>query len=160
MLTTFVSCDQKLTNNEMSIESPLYDLQWILGSWSNESRQGIIGESWDIVNDSVFSGKGYALAKDGDTTFSESLRLLMHEGFLYYVPTVQGQNDDQPVWFKITGKGENFFTSENKSHDFPQLIKYTLESPEALHVLLEGIVDSVETKREFRFRKAKVRLMP
>lgn len=144
----------------MGIDSPLYSLQWILGSWSNESRQGMIGENWYRVNDSLFSGKGYALAKDGDTSFSESLHLMLHEGSLYYVPTVQGQNDDQPVWFKITGMGDNFFSSENKEHDFPQVIKYVLESPEVLYVLLEGSVDSVETKREFRFRKAKVRLMP
>ncbi|MBP6335926.1 MAG: hypothetical protein KA444_10695 [Bacteroidia bacterium] len=143
----------------VSNNSPLKKLEWILGEWSNQTKEGTIGEKWIFVNDSLFSGEGYSLNKM-DTVFKEMLSLLVHEGELYYVPTVSGQNDNQPVWFKIVEIKENFFRSENKQHDFPQIISYSSESPAALLAVIEGPIDSIETKREFRYRRAKVRLMP
>ena len=79
---------------------------------------------------------------------------------IYYVPTVSGQNDNQPVLFKMIEVGENYFVSENKKHDFPQIIRYTLEAPGVLLAVIEGNLNGKDEKREFRFRRATVRLMP
>ena len=45
-------------------------------------------------------------------------------------------------------------------HDFPQIIRYTLEGDDVLVVNLEGIVDSLPKSQELIMRRAKVRLMP
>jgi hypothetical protein len=145
--------------SDPAANSPLVKFEWLLGEWSNETKGQMIGEYWTKVNDSLFSANGFGL-KGIDTIFKESLQIVVHEGEIYYVPTVEGQNDNQPVLFKVTDIGENSFTSENKAHDFPQMIRYKLESPNSLLAIIEGMLNGEETKREFRFRRATVRLMP
>jgi len=132
---------------------------WLSGEWSNEAKGQIIGEYWRKINDSLFEGIGFGL-KGQDTVFKEHLQILTLDEEIYYVPTVSGQNDNQPVLFKMTDIGENYFISENKNHDFPQIIRYRLEAEGVLFAVIEGMLNGKETKREFRFRRATVRLMP
>ncbi|TAH42966.1 MAG: hypothetical protein EYC69_03830 [Bacteroidetes bacterium] len=139
--------------------SALKPFEWLLGNWSNEMKGQMIAEYWTKTNDSLFQGIGFGL-KGQDTIFKEMLQIIQIDGEIYYVPTVSGQNDNQPVLFKMIEVGENYFVSENKEHDFPQIIRYKLESPEVLFAVIEGTNQGKETKREFRFRKARLRLMP
>lgn len=163
------SCDSPKQENKTSesqpdtiqtaTSSPLKALEWLLGDWSNEMKGQMIGEYWTKTNDSLFQGIGFGL-KDQDTIFKEMLQIIQIDGEIYYVPTVSGQNDNQPVLFKMIDIGENYFVSENKEHDFPQIIRYKLESPSVLYAMIEGTEKGKEVKREFRFRKATLRLMP
>ncbi len=146
-------------NVSEKIDAPLKKFEWLLGEWSNEVKGQMIGEYWSKTNDSLFQGNGFGL-KDLDTIFKESLRIMLIDGEIYYVPTVSGQNDNQPVLFKVIEVAENSFVSENKSHDYPQIIRYKLETQSSLLATLEGKLNGKETKREFRFRKATIRLMP
>lgn len=143
----------------LNSKSPLQKLEWLLGYWSNETKGQMIGENWLKENDSLFQGFGYGL-KEQDTIFRETLQITLLDNEIYYVPTVSGQNDNQPVLFRIIEIGENYFISENKNHDFPQIIRYELESPGVLLAVIEGNLNGKATKREFRFRKSTVRLMP
>ncbi len=154
------SAGESVISTEQSVAtSPLKAFEWLLGNWSNEMKGQMIAEYWSKTNDSLFEGIGFGL-KGQDTIFKEILQLIQIDGEIYYVPTVSGQNDNQPVLFKMVDIGENYFVSENKAHDFPQIIRYKLESPEVLFAVIEGTHEGKETKREFRFRKATVRLMP
>jgi len=148
------------TDKEQSASSsPLKAFEWLLGDWSNEMKGQMIAEYWTKTNDSLFQGIGFGL-KEQDTIFKETLQIIQIDGEIYYVPTVSGQNDNQPVLFKMIDIGENYFVSENKEHDFPQIIRYKLEAPSVLFAVIEGMENGKKVKREFRFRKATVRLMP
>ncbi len=160
LILLFSACGPKKEKENLASDPTLISqVEWILGEWSNQTKEGTIGENWRKVNDSLYQGEGYGL-HEKDTIFKESLSILVHEGELYYVPVVSGQNDGQPVWFKITDIHENSFTSTNRNHDFPQIIRYTLESPSILLAVLEGPLGGKETFREFRYRKNTLRLMP
>ena len=117
-----LSGDSLLVDN-----SPLANFNWLLGEWSNEAKGQMIGEYWTKTNDSLYEGTGFGL-KGTDTTFKESLQLLMVDGEIYYVPTVIGQNDDQPVLFKIIDVGQKSIMCENIQHDVHQLNRYILEA--------------------------------
>lgn len=145
--------------NADSLQSVFKKFEWLIGEWSNEAKGQLIGEYWTKVNDSLLEGIGFGL-KGQDTVFKESLTIVILDGEIYYVPTVSGQNDNQPVLFKVTDVRENYFMSENKNHDFPQIIRYQLEAEGVLLAVIEGKMNGEETKREFRFRRATVRLMP
>ncbi|HRH66903.1 MAG TPA: hypothetical protein PLU53_11440, partial [Bacteroidia bacterium] len=107
----------------------------------------------------VLYGQGLEIIK-GDTVFREKLAILADGDSANYIATIPNQNDGQPVWFRLTSISDSGFVCENYLHDFPRVIRYTLEGPGVLVIQLEGIVDSLPKSQELILRRAKVRLMP
>ena len=57
LLLVFValaSCNNNANKNEKIKAS-----QWLLGTWTQQSEQGILEETWKSVNDSTFEGTSY-----------------------------------------------------------------------------------------------------
>ncbi len=101
----------------------LDQLSWLLGSWAStrNSDQKQSYEIWTKVSDTKYAGFGYAL-KNGDTTFSEKLEILEHDGQLFYVADVSHNTD--PIFFKMDFVSDTLFSCTNPFHDFPQNIAY------------------------------------
>lgn len=156
-LSGLLACTSEQQEKEPHGE--LKKLTWLLGDWANTNKKASLHERWWMSGDSVFTGEGYELIQN-DTVFQEKLSLVMKGNELFYVPTVSGQNDNQPVFFKVIEISDSGFVCENPDHDFPQIIRYRLESPMVLIASIEGELNGEEMVREFHFRKATVRLMP
>jgi len=101
----------------------LEKMSWLEGSWENNLPEGTLTETWQKTNDSTYSGKTLFI-KEKDTIHFEEIVLSQKGETLFYTPTVKGQNNDEPIEFKLTNSTENEFTFENPKHDYPQKIAY------------------------------------
>ncbi len=141
------------TNNTSEFKS-IDKFHWILGTWSNTTNDSKLFEIWEKENDSTYSGISYMLVKN-DTTFYETIKLISIGQDLFYIPTVNDQNDDQPISFKLISEINKKFIFENKKHDFPQRIIYYNSEPGILNTRIEGIQEGIFHKEEFIFKRNK-----
>lgn len=122
------------------------------GDWIFQSKEGEFHESWNYVNDSLFIGNG-CFIQQGDTVFSEKIRVIYSNDKMYYCALDANQNSGAEVCFplkKFTGKRWEF---ELKEHDFPQLIGYEKPQSDSLFAWIEGTVKEKFRKNEFSFKR-------
>lgn len=128
------------------------DLSWMLGSWQGVTAEGQrFSEQWEKDATGAMVGKGCGLGPDGDTLFKEVLKVETIEGTPYYIATIP--SNPGPVHFKLVSLEGNSAHFENKAHDFPQQINYTLEKQNVIHVELFGTIDGKKAKQELVFEK-------
>jgi hypothetical protein len=120
------------------------NFKWLEGTWKINAGSGFIVESWLQVNDSVYRGKSM-MVKGKDTIPQENLEIAIKEGAWYYISTVTGQNNNQPVRFKIIFQKGTEFISENPAHDFPQRIAYRR--------VKDQVFASIEGKQKDKYAK-------
>ncbi|MEJ0054664.1 MAG: DUF6265 family protein [Bacteroidota bacterium] len=96
----------------------LKSLQWITGTWKIQLKNGNLYETWNYVNDSTFQGRSFIVKSSGDTIPQESIQITLRKKEMYYTPTAKGQNNDQPVPFKIATMEKNGFVSEKSRSRF------------------------------------------
>jgi Domain of unknown function (DUF6265)/Outer membrane protein beta-barrel domain len=135
------------------------------GVWFLPSDRGDQLEIWDIVNDTLMTGRGVRIkAEDGDTILLETLRLVRRDTSIIYTAIVKGQNQNKPVDFRLTADDDNGFLFENPKHDNPQKIRYQFSSKSELTVSTEGkrngrvVTDEMVFEREFNPATIEVRL--
>jgi hypothetical protein len=134
--------------------NPLREAAWLIGTWENKTPKGKLYETWTRANDSMYQGKSYML-RDKDTMVFETMRLVLREGRLCYIPTVADQNSGQPVVFRQNGPGGTDMIFENPEHDFPQRITYKQLSKDALMAAIRGIKDGKERSQQFPMKRVK-----
>lgn len=132
--------------------SSLSDAKWLLGKWGNQTQRGKMVEEWSLVNDSTYGGRSYMITAT-DSVPLESIALKKEGDDIFYIPTVKGQNNDQPVKFRLTSSSANQLVFENPAHDFPQKISYTLETEGSLMAEISGIVNGQQRARKFPMKK-------
>ena len=94
--------------------------KWVMEGGDNPESNFLL-ESWTKVNDTLFTGTAYEVVNN-DSTLAETIRLVIREDKIYYIPSVTSQNDGQAVPFQLTKSENNKFVFENKEHDFPNTI--------------------------------------
>lgn len=130
------------------------DLSWMLGNWQGVTTDGTrFSEQWEKESATSFIGKGCALSPEGDTLFKEILKIEQLGDTAYYIATVP--ENPGPVHFKLASLVNNTAVFENKAHDFPQQITYTLEKNGVLNVELTGERDGKKAKEEMTFQQLK-----
>lgn len=128
------SCQTKSEQNFEKLEK----MNWLIGQWESKTPEGLLTETWTKENDSTFSGQTYFIKNVKDTLHSESIVLTQLKEELIYRPTVKGQNNDEPVDFKLTSGEESSFTFENTKHDYPQKIVYKKVNDTSLVATISG----------------------
>lgn len=130
--------------------------KWLEGSWSMKKRNGgAIMENWMISNDSTLSGESLNFSVTGSSRVMETLQLVYRNGTYFYISTVKGQNNEQPVKFTITSHNENGFVAENPGHDFPKRITYKLVTKDSIHAFIDGGPSMPEKKSDFYYSRYK-----
>jgi hypothetical protein len=129
------------------------ELRWLVGIWTLETEQGFVVEKWKILNDSALSGCSVFIKNGNDTIPQESLELSYRKGQWTYISTVQGQNNNRPVPFKMIFLKGTEFICENPTHDFPQRISYRRIN-HRLFATIEGRKNGILRKENFDFIKA------
>ena len=145
----FISCQNKSEKKFDKLEK----MNWLLGNWENEMPEGVLTETWTKENDSTFSGTTYFIINKKDTVHSEAIILSQLNDELVYRPTVKGQNNDEPVDFKLSSESENSFSFENPKHDYPQKIVYKKVNENSLVATISGIQQGKESSESYTMKK-------
>ena len=125
-------------------------LKWIVGSWKINNGTTQVVEEWQQSNDSTFTGKSYFVKNNRDTIPQETIELAYRNGSWSYIPTVNNQNNGQPVLFKLIFLKGTEFICENPKHDFPQRIAYRRIGNQ-LFASIEGKRNGKHSKQNFDF---------
>lgn len=125
-------------------------LKWIVGSWKINNGATQVVEEWQQSNDSTFAGKSYFVKNNRDTIPQETIELAYRNGSWSYIPTVNNQNNGQPVLFKLIFLKGTEFICENPKHDFPQRIAYRRIGNQ-LFASIEGKRNGKHSKQNFDF---------
>lgn len=126
-----------VTHSRKPEKAGLNKLDWFIGSWTGVTSESIFTEKWEKVNDTLFTGQSYFI-KGSDTLSSETISLQQHDTSVFYVPLVEGQNDNKPIFFKLTFSDGTNAVFENPEHDFPQKIVYQLKENDSLIATISG----------------------
>lgn len=128
--------------------------EWLIGTWENKTQRGSIYETWSKTNDNEFSGKSY-IVKEQVTIVFENIRLVQEQDGLFYIPTVNNQNDALPIRFATRTISETKLIFENSKHDFPQIISYAKINTDSLVAEISGIKNGQERKQTFPMKRVK-----
>lgn len=122
----------------------LYALE---GVWKMNTKRGAICEEWIKKSKNYLQNKGYTI-KEKDTIVNERVALTNTKAGVFYTSTVENQNDQKPIAFKITASENSLFIFENRAHDFPKRIVYHLITADSLHAYID---DGTETGKKQNF---------
>lgn len=135
-------------------------LIWLEGTWvarpspgeENRDSNLVTVESWQRIDARTLEGHSYTI-KQGDTVFTEKLRLEQNEKGIFYIATVP--HNPGPVYFKLIRIEEDEAVFENPAHDFPNRIIYRRERGEVdtLHARIEGVRKGRESAVDFWFTR-------
>ncbi len=129
------SCQKK---EEAKTYDSMQKAEWLLGEWQNNLPQGLLTETWTRENDSTFSARSYFVKTAGDTLHLEAITLAENASGVTYTPTVQGQNGNKPVTFRMTASDAASMTFENPQHDYPSKIVYRKISADSIVAEISG----------------------
>ena len=135
-----------------NLADKLNPAQWIVGNWEQKTDKGILTESWQRQNDSVFVGSCYFI-NESDTLHSETILLEQRADSITYSANVMGQNNNKPVPFTLTTANTNSLVFENLSHDYPQKIVYQKSKSNGLLVTISGILHGKKSVEKYNFSK-------
>ena len=128
------------------------DLKWLSGVWEQHSENGKTGEAWQQLNPTEWKGIGYMIG-EGDTLFSEQLRIRKEDDSLNLLAMVPSQNDGQTIRFRNAKMTADTLSFVNSAHDFPQKITYIRLAPDELKTMVEGPVEGEWKINTMRFRR-------
>lgn len=128
--------------------------EWLIGTWESKTSKGSIYETWCRANKNELSGKSYIL-RGKDTIVFENIQLIQENYSLFYIPTVENQNDGLPVRFATKTITETQLVFENAQHDFPQIISYTKINTDSLLAEISGTKNGKKRKQMFAMKRLK-----
>lgn len=112
----------------------LDQLQWLVGDWKSDRKNGVVLESWEQTSPLTFEGVGITLSKAGDEIDREWLRLLSMKNQIFYLAKVD--HNSLPVPFQLTLCQPNRLIFQNPQHDFPKVITYYQKDESRLTVTI------------------------
>jgi hypothetical protein len=121
------------------------------GKWVMEDQPLI--EEWER-DGSLFRSTVYTIRYQ-DTIVSETVRIIEKDGSIFYEANVRGQNQDQPVLFKLSQVTDNKVVFVNPVHDFPQQITYEKNGQDKVLATIQGNDEGKIKSFEFKFSKLK-----
>jgi hypothetical protein len=152
VICLFVSSCKDDSGKEKNKYDLIKKVAWLEGTWENVSEQGNLSETWQKVNDSTYAGRGFFI-KDKDTLHNESIELRQKGDIVSYNPTVQGQNNNRPVEFRMTSGTDNQLTFENAMHDYPKKIIYHKISKDSMVAEISGIQQGKSSVEKYPMKK-------
>ncbi len=158
MLQLVISCNNKkeIESSEATVSNDKYEeisnLQWLLGTWTNETVEQFSQESWSKENDSTYTAYSFVEVK-GEVVFAETMALEQKAGDLLLTVETANQNDQKPITFKMISSEKGQVTFENKNHDFPERIIYSNPAKDSLHAWIEGTINEEAKKVDFYFSR-------
>lgn len=143
LLLWFAGCKQE----PEKAASPFEVLE---GHWTKAGATAVVAEHWERFDANRWKGAVYRI-EAGDSMLLEALEIRPADSTYEYVALVQGQNNNQPVAFRLNQHlADSLFVFENPNHDFPQKISYHLPHRDSLVIVL-GLLADASKDRVFSF---------
>lgn len=152
------SCNSSKQEEATTISSKVNLLdtaKWFIGTWQNQTSDGLFTEQWNRKNDSVYLAISTVVVNHKDTVFFESILLEQKSNELFYTVSVKNQNKELPVSFKLVNATANQLVFENPTHDFPTKITYLKISEDSIAASISGLIDGKEKIEQFPMKKIK-----
>jgi hypothetical protein len=146
-LPVFISCRQKE-------EKTIHTFNWLNGSWAMQGGDGTVTEQWKQVNDSLMEGSSDFIKGDSVIPF-EKIRMFRRGSDYFYEARAAGQNNEQPVEFKLSSFSDSGFVAENPQHDFPKRITYRMVKKDSIHAFVDGGPVMPDKRSDFYYSKIK-----
>lgn len=137
-------------------DSPKPDLsqvEWLLGTWQRQQKNGLLYEHWVRSDSTCFSGLAFTLKGKKDTLVTERMKILQTDTALFFVAVVA--HNDSAVYFKLTSNDSGRLVFENSKHDFPTRVIYRAAPPDSMHARIEGMIQGQEKGIDFQFSRVK-----
>ncbi len=147
------SCHRKQDFDQNEHSFDLQTAQWIIGSWEAADSTGKSVESWQQVNDTLFEGRSVWIQL-GDTTVIEQLTLAQTGDSIFYTALVMGQNEGKPIRFRLIELTDSTMLFENRTHDFPNSIRYSIQTSDSLIAIVSGLQQGKETAIRIGMRRS------
>ena len=158
VISGLVSCNsskqEEATTNSKKVNL-LDTAKWFIGTWQNQTPDGLFTEQWNQKNDSVYSAISTVVVNQKDTVFFEPILLEQKNNELFYTVSVKDQNKEEPVSFKLGNATGNQLVFENPKHDFPTKITYLKISEDSIVAFISGLIDGKEKIEQFPMKKIK-----
>lgn len=127
---------------------------WLNGSWSMAEKDDFVTEEWKTVHDSLMEGRSDFVKGDSVIPF-ETIKIFRRDTSFFYEPKAAGQNNEQPVEFKLSSFSDSGFVAENPVHDFPKRISYRLVNKDSIHAFVDGGPQMPDKKADFYYSRVK-----
>lgn len=134
LIVLFVNC----TETNSSSNELIFDK--LIGVWEIKNEQTY--ERWGKNPDGNYTSVMFK-CQAADTNFSEKVKVFKDGNNWIFETLVKGQNGGQAVKFTSTQLSNTEVTFENKDHDFPKIIHYSIESATLLRAFIAGGADTV-----------------
>jgi hypothetical protein len=151
----FVSLTAFVLQTKQHAKDRMQSFRWLLGDWIMKTNDGAITESWKEENKNRFNGQSDFLRKDGILQPFEVIQLVYRKKHYYYIAKAAGQNNEEPVEFKITAFSNRGFIAENPQHDFPKRITYRLINQDSIHAWVDDGAEKPVKKSDFYYTRKK-----
>ena len=135
-----VPADQDVFNSLRNLE----------GTWKMDTPRGRLFERWAVVGDHELKGTSFKVS-NSDTIILENIQLLRKQNDIFYIPSVQDQNDKKPIPFRLVSATSKRFVFENPAHDYPQRIIYTLINTDSITARIEGTKAGIQKSSDFYY---------
>lgn len=129
-----ISLSAFIKGDNSKIFKKLYRLE---GTWLMKTKNGFIGEEWKKMDKFHLKSRGMFI-KGTDTVVSEIVNLVKNTNGIFFISSVEDQNNKKPISFKLTSSDDNEYVFENPEHDFPKRIVYKLASPDSIHAYIDA----------------------
>lgn len=111
-------------------------LGWLAGCWKRAYGRRAVEEQWMAPRAGLMLGIGRTTNAAGDTLIEyEQTKIQQQGNDLVFTASPSAQATDS---FKAIAISDSSVTFENKSHDFPQRVGYTLKADGSLAAWIEG----------------------
>jgi hypothetical protein len=120
-----------------SAKDRMQSFEWLPGNWMMATNKGAITESWKTGKKNERNGLSDFLRKDGILEPLEIIQSVYRKKHYYYIAKAAGQNNDEPVEFKITAYNHSGFVTENPLHDYPKRITYRMIHTDSIRAVID-----------------------
>jgi hypothetical protein len=148
------SCNNPGKTNNKETAVTVNGFQWLAGKWVMQEKEGSTTEEWQVMNDSLMTGRSDFVKGDSIIPF-ETIKIFVSGKSFSYEAKAAGQNNELPVAFQITSFSDSGFVAENAQHDFPKRISYRKINQDSIHAFIDGGVSAPERRADFYYSRIK-----
>lgn len=149
LIALFAISNSTFLLNDSKTFKRLYALE---GTWKMITKRGAICEEWKVINADYLQNRGYRVSGN-DTVINERVSLTNTKDGIFYTSTVEDQNNQKPIAFKLSSANGNSFIFENPDHDYPKRIVYQFISSDSLYAYIDDGSDDPKKRQNFRYKK-------
>jgi hypothetical protein len=126
------------------------------GTWIMQGKTRQVCEQWKQKDAHTLAGRGFYVQAN-DTSWQESVELVLQNNILSYISTVIDQNEGKSVLFRYAGSENGAITFSNPQHDFPQNITYQFIGKDSLHAWISGRQNGKAREAHFYYKRQEQR---